>query len=273
MKKVDFKKFLIFTSKKFKFYLIQPLLYIFLLKSNVIANNSFYLSLANQLLQKAELDQLSNNISNKFSAGYREDHFIIGVDKKKDGFHYTDFPKISQQFFKTEQGNLILTDSKLDIAFIDNYYFKLMTEQGIKYSVEGRMLINNQNIIVNHVGYPYLDNNDAPIQLAENYQDFSFAEDGSIFVDGENIARISAVNFPPEVTIYKHGNNLYVSDGDPLNVENFRIFIGGYRQSNVNQFDSMIKLSNIQKDSNVSTTNISDINKLISGTITKFSIK
>ncbi len=239
--------------------------------NDIIANNSFYLSVANQILKQTELDQTSNNLSNLFSPGYREDHFIIGTKQSKNILN-VHFPKILKQFSKIEHGEIEVTNNNLDVALIGDYYFKLIGNDGIKYSVDGRMILNNQSILVNHDGYHYLDNNDNPIEIG-NYVTLKIAEDGNIFVNGENIARLSVVGFSSDTKLLKTGGNLYIASEDPINVEQYKLFVGGYRKSNVSNFHAMIHLSNIQREHNMSNNIISDVNKLMNNTITKFAIK
>ncbi len=72
--------------------------------------------------------------------------------------------------------------------------------------------------------------------------------EGTVMVDGAEVARLRLVQFPNLDGIIREGNSLlYVPDAEPAEPGSFRIIQGSLEKSNVNPIQSMVELIDIQR--------------------------
>lgn len=213
-----------------------------------IANNTSYIMLSAQIAREKQLGIVANNIANSNTNGFQQDAVIFkkfdykNGNKKKNSFVYT-----STTYKQGDLGGLKVTNNPLDIAVGGYGYFKISTPKGPRYTLDGALTINNQNILVNMSGYPIANQDGDIIEIPENFQSISITSDGSVFVDNDKVSNIGVFGFTEQDPFIKEGDNLYSAKGQEFLLEDYNVISGAIRLSNVNSTVSMAQMVELQR--------------------------
>ena len=131
------------------------------------------------------------------------------------------------------------------------------------------MLINNQGFLVNSSGHPYLNAENAPIEIPDDFQTIDIAQDGTIFVDQEEIAILGVFGFDSADPIIKEGGNLYAIQGNDRLLDEFTVISGALRESNVNSTLAMAKMIEMQRSYGLTTDLMTNVNETETSSIQK----
>ncbi|MDR1615767.1 MAG: flagellar hook-basal body protein [Syntrophomonadaceae bacterium] len=220
---------------------------------------SLYTAGAGMMLQLVRQDAAANNLANCNTVGYKKDTVVsaafpgmlmsrMGEKGLAAGRNYEIIGPVSTGasmegvFTNYTQGNMQKTDNPLDAAIMGEGYFVMDTPQGERFSRDGQMEINDQNILVNKQGIPYLDQNDEPIVLASEP---AISKDGSVYVNNELIAKLKIVEFADAGVLRKEGGNLINAPQNYTVMEQPQIRQGFVENSNVSTVSEMVNLISI----------------------------
>ncbi|AEX85410.1 hypothetical protein XO10_04695 [Marinitoga sp. 1135] len=217
-----------------------------------------YFSTMGMLANMAQLDNISNNLANADTAGYKKDEIMFKAYLEKEFRNYdsTDINRGKHVgYMETaliadetkpilEQGQITTTNNPLDFAIFGDGFFKVMRNNNIYYSRNGEFNRNDKGFLVTSEGDYVLDENNKPIQIPQN---FNVDEKGNIYngnqLTGQKIAIVNLEN--PS----KFGINLFT--GNEIKADNFRIIQGSIEKSNVNTLKEMINLINANRAFNI----------------------
>lgn len=262
--------------KKISLYFLYLLLFEMLLGARVtaLANNTSYIALSNQIARKRQLEMVANNVANASTVGYEQDDILFRKIDKRQNLHRTNSFVWAETTYKAgEAGALKVTNRPTDLAISGRGYFKVLTPRGERYTLDGSMIINRDNILVNNEGYPYANVDGGVIEIPAEFRTIDVSQEGVFFVDNEQIDTIGVFDFNEKDPFIKEGNRLYRATGNSMLVEDFTIISGALRLSNVNATMAMAKMVEMQRS--VGTTNnlMSDVSDLERAIINKISSK
>ena len=196
---------------------------------------------------RKNIEAVANNIANMNSTGY-----------KKEG----DFQQILNSVGKTEvrqirdysQGNLVSTESPLDLAIKGNGFFEVNTPNGIELTRNGKFQISDDGFLVDSEGNKVMGSqgeiNFSNSMLNEN-QKITIDRSGEIKI-GDQIVDVLKISAPANLQdLEKTGASNYTSQsGDyvPVSEDNFSVLSGYVEESNVNPVIEMEKMIQINKD-------------------------
>ncbi len=144
-------------------------------------------------------------------------------------------------------GQIKPTDNKLDFAIKGKGFFKVQSEDGIRYTRDGSFLLNDKGELINANGN-YILGKEGIITLDK---DFKVSKNGEIYMDDEYYETIDTVNVLNVNALRKEGNNLYkIEEGiDPdeqkLDGELLQGFI---ETSNVNSINEMVDMITVFRE-------------------------
>jgi len=250
------------------------LMELFFFCNSSFANNASYITLSNQIAQNRKLEVVANNVANANSIGFKQDAVLMRkVDLGPKKGQKISFVNAETTYDSGPMGGLKSTGRPLDLAIAEpNHYFKVLTSQGPRYTIDGNMFVNSEYILVNSDGHPYADNGNSPITISDQFQNINITEDGNIYVDGQAIAIIGVFSFDDPNILAKEGNTLYYSAGGDSLAETFKIAAGFLRMSNVNSTEAMARMVELQRSTGATNTlmsNIADLEKSAIGKIMK----
>jgi flagellar basal-body rod protein FlgF len=194
-----------------------------------------YILLASKMANKKKVAVEVNNLCNNNSIGFRKDKSLIQAKKKNKCT--ISMPLVESTYIDEKEGGTKITSRKLDIAIVGYGYFKVLTQNGVRYTLDGAMEINEDGNLVNKFGDLFLDVQDREINVIPNFSDITFTSAGDIFVSLKgvqtNIGKLAVVAPINPLTLLKEGNNLIINSGDEIDALNYTIFQGSLNLSNV----------------------------------------
>ena len=254
----------------YKLSLYFLLFELFFLCNMATANNASYIALSNQIARKTQLEVVSNNVANSNTVGFEQDTILFrNVDLKQGSKRNNSFAWAETTYRTGDKGGIKVTNRPTDVAIGGEGYFKVATARGDRYTLDGSMLINNQGVLVNSSGYAYLSAENTPIEIPDNFQTIDIAQNGSVFVDEEEVGILGVFGFDAADPIIKEGGNLYAIRGSDRVLEEFTIIAGALRASNVNSTLSMAQMIEMQRAYGLTTDLMTKVNETESSSIQK----
>ena len=146
--------------------------------------------------QQTRMNVISNNLANVNTTGFKRDRAVfedlLYQNVKQPGGQTTNNTltptglmlgtgvKINATEKLHLQGNLINTQSPLDLAIMGGGFFQIQMPDGTtSYTRDGNFKINNTGQMVNASGYPVLPN----ITIPNNAASVTFGQDGTVSVE------------------------------------------------------------------------------------------
>lgn len=253
-------------------YCTTLILCLFLSGSSTVFANSTYIAISNQIARKNQLAVVANNVANVNTVGFEAESVMLKNVNSKQNIRKSDAFVYTETSYKRDGlGELKMTNRALDIAIVEpGYYFKIITPNGFKYTLNGSMIINHDNVLVSSNGNSYANRDNQPILLPLDYQNLSISEDGAIYIDGVIVDFIGVFRVENPNSLKKEGNNLYsVRGNDLLANEDISIISGALRASNANATQSMAEMIESQRSVSMSDNLLSDLAALERSVITK----
>ncbi|WP_104640848.1 flagellar hook-basal body protein [Helicobacter bizzozeronii] len=199
--------------------------------------NGYYAATGGMVSEFNRLDQISNNLANLNTAGFKRDDVVVGdflrlyqnyrdklplPDQTKQAAQYLNrnlnrVPIIVESYTDYSLGPMAKTDNPLDFALSDpNAYFAVQTPQGVAYTRDGSFTIDSQGFLSTKEGYHVLSRggieNGTGIQMLPG-AGFSVGPAGDVyFRDGNEEVpggALAVVGFQSQKLLKKVGNNLY----------------------------------------------------------------
>ncbi|KAF2956159.1 flagellar hook-basal body protein [Marinitoga sp. 38H-ov] len=217
-------------------------------------NRGLYISTMGMLANMAQLDNISNNLANADTVGYKKDEVLFKAYLEKEFRNYdsNDLKKGKHLgYMETaliadetkpiiSQGQIIETNNPTDFAIFGDGFFKVEKNSEIYYSRNGEFKLNQDGFLVNSDGDYILDTNNQHIQVPNN---FTVDEEGNIY-NGNQLTgqKIAIVNLEKPS---KFGINLFT--GNELESKNYKLIQGSVEKSNVDTLKEMVNLINANR--------------------------
>ncbi|EFC91994.1 protein of unknown function DUF1078 domain protein [Dethiosulfovibrio peptidovorans DSM 11002] len=235
-------------------------------------HKGIYAGVSAMMVQQGVTDCAANNLANVDTAGFRArkpiaksfpEVLMERVDPAKGQGEIPPWPwrshpignasmnqVLSETYMSTDEGNLQVTDSPMDVALTDEEgFFVLQDGEGNQfYSRSGHFLVNEGGQLVNPDGY-LLVGDGGPIDVGEAAA-VSFTDDGQVIADGIAVAQIDIVGFESPTALRQMGKNLLAEtedSGAPAPVEVPQVAVGVLERSNVNVVEEMVRLIEAQR--------------------------
>lgn len=147
------------------------------------------------LRQQHKFEITSNHLANVNTTGFKGE--ILSFDDMFRATLTTDFT----------QGDIQVTDNRLDVALADEGFFKVETPLGIRYTRDGAFTVDMEGQLVNQRG-DVVQGEGGPIVIQG--REVNITGEGDVQVDGEIVGRIAVVTFDDPENLRKEGANLFV---------------------------------------------------------------
>lgn len=186
--------------------------------------------------QEKRFEVLSNHMANSATTGFKTQ--VLSFDDMLQA-HMT---------LDTRQGDLISTENPLDLAISGDGFFKIQTDQGIRYTRNGNFGLDASGILINSEGHAVLSTSGAPITIdMEDYSEEEIAINsaGEIELDEAILGTLDIVNFEATDKLKKEGNSLFKYEGpeaDEKAPDVFEVKQGQLEQSNVEVVQEMTNM-------------------------------
>lgn len=141
-----------------------------------------------------------------------------------------------------EQGPLRFTGNTLDVAINGEGFFAVQTDAGIRFTRDGRFMLDGQGTLVTTAGLPVLGVNGQPITVEGGV--VAIDEEGRVVVDDVEVGQLAVVAFPEPQWLLREGEGLWAmteAAGEPAPA-NATVHAGYLEGANVNVVSSMVEL-------------------------------
>lgn len=204
-------------------------------------DRGFYTSVSAMMCGTKKLTDISNNIANINTIGYKRDVSYIEqfsdllinkIDEGNNVGNMINQVNIKDTYTVYDQGTTVLTDIETDYALFTEGFFKIEKNGEYVYTRDGSFKVDAQRNLVTDDGYYVLDKNNNRITV----------EEGVDYSD-----ELQVVNFDNLQTLSKIGDNLFANEfglSEEVQVEGSYIKRGYLETSNV---DASVELTDLIK--------------------------
>jgi flagellar basal-body rod protein FlgF len=232
-------------------------------------NQGTYPLAASMINQINRLDQISNNLANINTNGFKQEGttettFNYYLERaQNEGFSPTkintvtnNVPKIDAKYINSEMGPIVTTGNTLDFALNNpDTFFKIQNMDGdIVYSRDGAFK-NVDNFLVDSNGNNVLNADNEPIVIEDGFA----SQVGVVKIPYANLEKIGdntySMKNANEMEIFENNDNLIVQ--------------GAIEQSNVNSVTAMVELIDAHRRFEQSQKAVKSIDELNAGLIEK----
>ncbi|MCG3652309.1 flagellar hook-basal body protein [Aliarcobacter butzleri] len=232
-------------------------------------NQGVYPLAASMINQINRLDQISNNLANVNTLGFKQEgttettfnYYLQKIESQqklmlKESVVTNNIPKIDSRYTNAEMGPIVMTGNSLDFALNEpDTFFKIQNENGdVVYTRDGAFK-NLDGFLVDSNGNNVLNADNEAIVV----------EDG--FESQIGVAKT------PYTNLEKMGDNTYlvknIDEAEQIGNNDGRIVRGAVEQSNVNSVTAMVELIDAHRRFDQSQRAIKTIDDLNAGLIEK----
>jgi flagellar basal-body rod protein FlgF len=211
-----------------------------------------YHSASGMLVNQYRQDVIANNLANLDTASYKRDvpafsERLIEAQRRVGASRNTVLDGQTGGVWSAttttdwQSGPVEVTDNPLDAAIAGRGYFAVQTNEGIRYTRDGRFTIDAQGQLVTaQDGLAVLSGQGAAIQVGADAKDARLSVDGHLMVNGQPQAQLQVVDFD-DAALRKVGRNLVSSDATPQPVA-AQLRVNAIEKSNVDPMKEMVSM-------------------------------
>jgi len=233
-----------------------------------------YVAMTGAMLRSQELDNVTQNMANANTAGYKRTSFssrlyplLEGVTDKQN----TVYPNakamayFGQSSIDTTDGVVQMTGNPLDLACRGDGFFAVQgVGANIYYTRNGSFSRSKDGILVDGTGQQVLDTANKPIRIIGSQ--IQVEADGTVYADGNNSGKIKLVKLDPS-TVQHMGNSLF--SGTEAGTSGGQILEGSIEMSNVNPIREMVGIISALREFEVAQKVITNFDNLAEKTVTE----
>ena len=214
-----------------------------------------YIAGTGMLLQRRLMENITNNIANADTTGYKKEHLVshsfddVMIERIKDtnvvGQRRLVGPldwgtQIDQLYINFDSGSLEGTERSTDLALIGDVFFVMQTQDGERYTRSGAFYIDELGFLVDGEGNYLLGENG---RINVGGMNFTVDALGGVWVGEEYADRIRVVSFADNESLRKQGSNLYFSlEAPEAATKEHRMMQGFLETSNVDIGREMVDM-------------------------------
>ncbi len=197
----------------------------------------------------AKQDINAQNLANTNTNGFKLARLVntsqVTVGRNDEGkLSQREYQQLSEVATSFTQGPMVRTGNNFDLALSNSGFFKIESDDGIRYTRNGTFSMNGYGDLVTLSGKQVLDQDGGPINLKG--EQVQFMEDGGIFVDGKKTATLGVVDFPNVKKLQYGADGLFNNpdpDGNPVKpADAISVRQGFLEGSNVDPVSTMVTM-------------------------------
>jgi flagellar basal-body rod protein FlgF len=207
-----------------------------------------YVALSRQLALQRHMTVIANNIANADTTGFLgEDLDFEAVSTRAQRNVRVAFVQDVTSRVDLSEGAMKPTGSVFDFAIAGDGFFAVQSPNGVRYTRSGHFRLDEQNQLVTFDGNPVLDVANQPIVLEANPNRIQVAVDGTMSLDGVEVARLQRARFQEPERLQREGSMLWQTEEAPGEADGAAVYQGMLEQSNVQPILMMTKLIEVSR--------------------------
>ena len=215
-----------------------------------------YSALAGAISREQALANISNNLANVSTTGYKKMlvsfESILKSEQQVGDAKGINYNRIDKSVTDFSPGPIKETGNTFDLAIHDSGFFKVLGPDGPLYTRNGSFTQGTNGTLVTKNGYPVLSESDTPIEIAtDSSYRISINRYGTISAldnlgNREDLGRIAIVDIDDPAKLKRRENNTFeAADGaQEIPLAEPHIVSGSLEVSNVNMVDEMTRMIN-----------------------------
>ena len=208
--------------------------------------NTIFIGLSRQMALRRQMDVVANNMANMNTTAYKRQTVLFQeylVDAGTDGetSYVIDYGLARD----ITEGRLEKTDNPFDLAITGPGYLVVETEEGPRYTRNGRLHLNEEGVLVASSGDPVLGQDGSEVVISSADGAIEIAADGTISTLLGVIGRLDLVTFENSQALQPGAAGLYSTEETPIPATDARIRQGLLERSNVEPIVEMTNMINV----------------------------
>ena len=215
-------------------------------------DNTVFVGLSRQMTLRRELDIVANNIANADTAGFKVESLMTGTEQRSPARddqlpHRVRFVLDHGVARDFGQGSLLRTDNEFDVAVEGDAFLTVQTENGERYTRDGRLRMDAAGQLVTQTGEPVMGDA-GPIVLRLQDGPPSIAADGTVSQGDILVGRIRLVRFDNLSALSKEGEGRFLADAEaPQAAPDARLRQGMIETSNAQPVLEIVRLIELSR--------------------------
>ena len=234
--------------------------------------NGVYTAASGMITQMNRVNNITNNISNVNTPGFKREGINIKSWSRISGFSNLKLPlepdtdkskgfinetinsvaHMDKSYIDFSKGPFKRTGNDLDFSIEGSGFFAVLTPNGVAYTKDGEFSINKDGVLVQRgTGYPVLGENyfkNSKLIKLTGLKN-TIEPDGAVKVDGAKVDTIAIRNFNNYSNLIHNADNTFstTNNEQPVVEKNFKLDRGYLETSNVKIVREMVSLIEAQR--------------------------
>lgn len=212
-------------------------------------SGTIYKAAAGAILQQIRLEAYANNLANVNTVGFKSDQPVFRFDPPEiptntpgNATRLSPYALPLEYVTNFEAGPLQQTGSPMDVAIAGDGFFEVQTPEGVQYTRNGRLSVNEDGVLSTAEGWPVMGEGG---EITVEGGRIEISEDGQVMVDGAAVGVLKVVDFTEPGRLGKVGNSMFKADDSGaglVEAEDYRVEQGVLESSNVNAIRTMTEI-------------------------------
>lgn len=212
-------------------------------------DTSLYVTLSRQTALTRELEVVANNLANLSSTGFKSERLLFDqVLKDAGASDDTSFVIDRATYTDHRPGAIVDTNGQLDLAIRSDGFFAVETPSGEQYTRDGRLVVSPAGELAALDGSPILDDQYSPIPIPPEARVIDIAVDGTVNIDGDEVARIGVFSFNQRAVLDRAEAGRFVSNERPERTLFANLQQRAIEASNVEPIKEITKLIELSRE-------------------------
>lgn len=201
-------------------------------------------SLSRQDALKRELSLIAHNLANVSTTGFRAERMLFDQAMHKAGSEQVAFVVDRASYLQEAPGPVEVTSRGFDIALDGDGWFSVETDDGVRFTRDGRFHLSDEGQLVTAMGHRVLDEAGSSILIDRTGAEFSVAADGEVTLDGAALGRLGLVKFGDDQRLMREASGLYRAANDDMGepASDVKVVQGALERSNVDPILEITRL-------------------------------
>lgn len=212
-----------------------------------------YIALSYQTGVHRQMDVVANNIANMNTHGFKGERMMF-IEHVSESLGSNRIKKTPLSYVRdiatmtdVTAGQLEKTGNSLDLAITGEGFFVVQTENGDRYTRNGRFKLDGEGQIVTQTGDPLLSDSGNPFFLSPDDTNITISRNGTVATNNGELGQIRLVNFEAPQKLLRMADEYFSSTTPPLDVELPEVEQGMLEGANVKPILEMANLIEINR--------------------------
>lgn len=216
--------------------------------------NTSFVALSRIATLRRQLSVIANNVANTNTTGFKSEHmmFMEHPVRSRGGQRILGDKVAYVRDISTvrdlSEGSFRETGNPLDMAIHGEGYFVVQTENGERYTRNGRFQLDDAGQLVTQHGDPVLSDSGQPFFFAPGDVDIQVARDGTLSTRDGPLGRLRIVTFDNPHELKAVAGGLFTSEAAPVDAERRDVVQTMLESSNVEPIIEMTRLIDVNRN-------------------------